>query len=390
MRSFKSYLIEAAGSEEKLKHLEHAEDHHINAGEDGFLHAFRTLDETDKLMSGEKSKASVSTKLDGSPSVVFGTNPENGKFFVSSKSAFNKDPKLNYTEEDIERNHGHAPGLVAKLKAAMQHLPKVTPKEGVFQGDFMYSKDDGDVKETDGSYNFKPNTINYSTSKDSEEGQKVKNAQIGVAVHTHYHGDNLENMKAQFNKGSEGFGEHPDVHMVKTEFDSAGVSYKPEDREQFRSHMAKAMQEHSEMPNYDHHEGHDETMKTYINSTVRDGTTPNADGYRGFMENRLRKEVDKVSSPKAKEAKQEKMYQNLFHIDKNKEHFDRSFRIHKHLQDAKNVLVNSLSSSRQNYHHTVDGNEVKPEGFVTAIDNRPTKLTDRHEFNRLNFAARPR
>ena len=102
MRSFKSYLIEAAGSEEKLKHLEHAEDHHINAGEDGFLHAFRTLDETDKLMSGEKSKASVSTKLDGSPSVVFGTNPENGKFFVSSKSAFNKDPKLNYTEEDIE------------------------------------------------------------------------------------------------------------------------------------------------------------------------------------------------------------------------------------------------------------------------------------------------
>ncbi len=66
--------------------------------------------------------------------VAVGTNPENGRFFVATKSAFNKNPKINYTHEDIEKNHGHAPGLVEKLKAALTHLPKSTPKKGVFQG----------------------------------------------------------------------------------------------------------------------------------------------------------------------------------------------------------------------------------------------------------------
>ena len=66
--------------------------------------------------------------------------------FVASKSAFNKNPKINYTHEDIEKNHGHAPGLVSKLKAALDHLPKVTKPGKVYQGDFMYHKDDGDVR----------------------------------------------------------------------------------------------------------------------------------------------------------------------------------------------------------------------------------------------------
>ena len=83
----------------------------------------------------------VTTKYDGSPSIVFGTHPETGRFFVASKSAFNKDPKINYTPEDIERNHGHAPGLVEKLKGALEHLPKIMPRNGgVYQGDLMYKK----------------------------------------------------------------------------------------------------------------------------------------------------------------------------------------------------------------------------------------------------------
>ena len=30
-----------------------------------------------------------SVKIDGSPAIVWGTNPENGKFFVGTKSVFN-------------------------------------------------------------------------------------------------------------------------------------------------------------------------------------------------------------------------------------------------------------------------------------------------------------
>ena len=45
MLSFSTYLVESA-NEEKLTHLEHAEDHPINAGEEGFKHAFNTLNVT--------------------------------------------------------------------------------------------------------------------------------------------------------------------------------------------------------------------------------------------------------------------------------------------------------------------------------------------------------
>jgi hypothetical protein len=81
-------------------------------------------------------------KYDGSPSIVFGHHPKTGKFFVASKSAFNKNPKINYTHKDIEKHHGHAPGLVSKLKTALTHLPKVAPKHGVYQGDVMHTRED--------------------------------------------------------------------------------------------------------------------------------------------------------------------------------------------------------------------------------------------------------
>ena len=37
MKQFQTFLSEAAASEDKLKHLEHAEDHPINAGAEGYL-----------------------------------------------------------------------------------------------------------------------------------------------------------------------------------------------------------------------------------------------------------------------------------------------------------------------------------------------------------------
>ena len=45
---------------------------------------------------------------------------ENGRFFVGTKSVFNKVPKINYTSADIRRNHS---GVVAeKLSACLTYL----------------------------------------------------------------------------------------------------------------------------------------------------------------------------------------------------------------------------------------------------------------------------
>ena len=73
----------------------------------------------------------VTVKWDGAPAVFAGTNPENGKFFVATKSLFNKTPKINYTNADIDRNHGG--GLADKLKVALANLKGLGIK-GVLQG----------------------------------------------------------------------------------------------------------------------------------------------------------------------------------------------------------------------------------------------------------------
>lgn len=388
---FKSFFTEASvgASEEKLTHLEHAEDHPINAGDEGFQHAFNTLHQTHELLAGRKSKASVSLKLDGSPSIVFGTHPENGKFFVASKSAFNATPKLNYTHEDIEKNHGHAPGLVSKLKAALNHLPKVTPKEGVYQGDFMYNKDDGDVRSESGKHHFTPNTITYSIPHNHEEGKKVNRAKIGVAVHTAYKGPTLDSMKAEYNADTSGFNSHPDVHLISPQVDHKSLNYSRKDQEEFQKHMAAAIEAHQQHKNYEHLTNHQEHLKTYINSTVRDGSKPSLEGYQQHLRGHYQKKAEGVKSEAAKQRHIGAGEELINHSNKKSKVFNATLAVHQHLQKAKNVLNKALSS-KTTYGHHVGGKAVKPEGFVSVINNRPTKIVDRDEFSRLNFQARPR
>jgi len=143
MKTFISFLKEEASADAgKLKHIHHAEDRPLMHGAEGFEHAFGALQQAHEHMKAKAKSSNLTMKYDGSPSIVFGHHPKTGKFFVASKSAFNKTPKINHTEADIDRNHGHAPGLAAKLKAALKHLPKVTPKTGVYQGDMMHSSED--------------------------------------------------------------------------------------------------------------------------------------------------------------------------------------------------------------------------------------------------------
>ena len=386
--NFKSFLLEAAPSEEKLEHLEHVEDHHINAGEEGFQHAFNTLHQTHQLLTGNKSEASVSTKFDGSPSIVFGYHPENGKFFVASKSAFNATPKLNYTPEDIEKNHGHAPGLVSKLKAALQHLPKVTPKKGVYQGDIMYDKDEGDVKDEGGKFHFKSNTLTYSIPKTHDEGKKIESSKFGVAVHTAYHGDTFKNMKAEYNADTSNFRHHPDVHLLSTEVNINQIKYSPEQQALYKEHMANAVTTYNAMKNHKHlNDEITSHLKEYINKTVKTSTNPTVEGFKQHIVDYYNKKASSLKTQAGKQGKIQKGANHISHIIKNENAFSQTLELHRHLQAAKNVLNNALSSA-PTYEHRVGKQKVKPEGHVVVINNRPSKFVDRDEFSKLNFQAR--
>jgi len=212
MFTFVQFISEQSGT--KLKHLDHPEDNAVLSHQ-GFTHAFHALHDVHKALKGQKHSSHITTKLDGSPSVVFGHHPESGKFFVASKSAFNKNPKINHTHEDIDRNHSDSPGLAKKLHQALEHLPKVTPKKGVYQGDFMHSHDE--LQHSSSHVRFKPNTITYGLKKDSAEGKKAVNSKIGVAVHTKYEGKTLEGMHATPHVDHDKFKQHKDVHLISPE-----------------------------------------------------------------------------------------------------------------------------------------------------------------------------
>jgi hypothetical protein len=139
----------------KNTHLEHAEDS-ILTGDLSVLDWFI-------------NPGALSVKIDGAPAVVFGTNPANGKFFVGTKSVFNKVKiKINHSHEEIDQNHQ---GEVADiLHACFDYLP-VT--ESIYQCDFIGFG---------GSDTYTPNTITYHFPE-------VIDQKIIIAPHTCYYAE---------------------------------------------------------------------------------------------------------------------------------------------------------------------------------------------------------
>jgi len=143
-----------------ITHLEHPEDL-ILGGETWVLDALSDCG------------GWVSQKIDGAPAIVWGTDPNNGKFFVGTKSVFNKKKiKICYTELDILTYYQGDKyiSLVYVLCQCLKYLPRT---EGVFQGDFIGHG---------GSNIYKPNTLVYKFPQ-------VVKEDIIVAPHTYYEGN---------------------------------------------------------------------------------------------------------------------------------------------------------------------------------------------------------
>ena len=192
-------LIEDVLTEFKRTHLEHIEDIIITDGFEGgkaVIEYFRGLLLTLKGTSSEAM--SVSVKWYGAPAVVCGTNPDNGRFFVGTKSVFNPGtPKINYTKRDIAKNHG-TEELGQKLLKCLVHLKKLNI-QGVVQGDLLYTDEDITRKNIGGKphLTFTPNQITYAVPEGSDLSKQIDAAKVGIIFHTTYVGDKLADMNAQ-------------------------------------------------------------------------------------------------------------------------------------------------------------------------------------------------
>jgi hypothetical protein len=155
------------------------------------------------MLSGHSKKSvNVSVKWDGAPAIVCGPSPDNGKFFVGTKSVFNKTPKVNYNIADIRKNH--TGDLQNILRECLQYLSGIGIKK-ILQGDLMYinsTKKKTTYKDPSGKQeqmiSFQPNTIVYMVPENTPFGKKIDNSKLGIIFHTTYKGASFDKLSASF------------------------------------------------------------------------------------------------------------------------------------------------------------------------------------------------
>ena len=377
-------------------HLTHLEELILTQGEKGYKQAKSFLIELLKNLAGNSNtKINTSVKWDGAPAIFTGINPDNGKFFVGTKSVFNtKTPKINYTMEDIDINHGEAPGLAAKLKLALQYFPTLGIKN-ILQGDFMF--DSSMVKNTniDGKPHllFKPNTITYAVESDSNIGKEVAAAKIGIVFHTTY--NNGLQGGATFGADVSGLNKTRNIWFDDAFFkDSTGiVTLTVSEAKEVQSLIKKA---DAIKVNYDNLPAAD--LNVYLNKEIKSGQFVNNPKVsfnafqKWFKENRIDKRVAKLKSDKGRMKAIAAGQEQMKMFQRRQQDIINLFQISKLLSEAKLIFVRKYNNAIYNTKHFVDDGKgglrvTAPEGYV-AVDRigNGVKFVDRVEFSRANFA----
>lgn len=385
MLNFKHFLLEEA---KQIKHITHVEDHPLQKGAAGFKTSFNSLLKAHEHIKNGGHSSELTTKYDGSPAIVYGHHPKTGQFFVASKSAFNVNPKINYTHADIQANHGHAPGLADKLHAALTHLKKITPKTGVYQGDLLFTHND--IHHDNGSVSFHPNPYGLTYKAHGDEADKIKKSKIGLVTHLKYGGSDIHDLSAHHEVDHHNFKKNSDVYTVDPRYDTTKTRYTPHEQSEFEKHLTSARKLHDDhgheiYTGTEKHGGAGGHLETYINHTVKTDEKPNVDGFKEHLKRVFTKSMDKVKTEKAKSEKRNELGQHLAHVDDHKNAYDKLFKMHNHLQKAKNVLVNVMNR-HQDFEHTHNGEAANPEGYVIHDDHGETsKLINRAEFSKRNL-----
>ena len=397
MFSFKGFT-----TTDRNTHLEHLEDDIINRGSKGGENALNFLRSVRDMLAGSSNKkVNMTVKWDGAPAIICGINPENGKFFVGTKSVFNKNAKVNYTNADIRKNHSGE--LASKLLIALRELSRLGIK-GVLQGDFLFAQSDLKKIDMDGEamISFTPNTITYAVPVASNVGRQISRAKMGIVFHTKYTGKTLDSMTAGFGTVR---GRATNVFLASAGYKdvSGQVKLTRTELSQFNAKLRMAEGSLSKAgPLLDKMSessadglGVGFRLKTFFNHYIRNTQGHMAkvrqlvDMFREYYINIVQAEIDARKTKAGKQKYKDILATNTKFIDRNRNALVMAIASHVTLQNAKNFLINKMSEIQSVGHflRTSTGYRVTaPEGYV-AVDKvaGAVKLVDRLEFSRANF-----
>ena len=391
----------------KNTHLEHLEDSILFDGSQGAKDAFMFLDELAQTFSGkQRNTFKITTKWDGAPAIFCGTYPGTKRFFVGTKSVFNKNAKINFRDTDIDVNHGHAPGLVSKLKDALKYFPALGIN-GVAQGDLLFT-DDKKYETINGErcITFTPNTITYCIPETSALYEKAKRAKIGVVFHTTYTGRSVDSLNATFGYDVNKLKKSDDVLVLSAETDQLGkdVLLTQQEVNKLKSMKRASTTLVNQSASFldsvaEQIEANDQLtvgprLKIYFNTYVRQGRRVSSASnfvrdFKQYFEGEVKKAVDKVKTPKAKAGKLKKLYDGLDFIEANETALLKTVGLYTTLQQAKLLFIRKLEKGEKirTYLRSENGYKVtSPEGYVAIQeDSTAVKLVDRLQFSVANF-----
>ena len=396
MQGFKQVLLE-----DRNTHLEHLEDEIINNGSSGARTSIEFLKSIKKMLQGGKGGSNVSVKWDGAPAIFCGINPENGRFFVGTKSIFNATPKINYTVSDISRNHGGA--LADKLAVALKYLPKLGIS-GVIQGDLLFTSDDKKMANVNGekSIVFTPNTITYAVPVASTSMfNRIRSAKIGIIFHTSYRGKTIKTMKASFGASVGGLRQNSNVFFDDARYKQAedpGLSKGEEKRFDSIIRMAEGSiyKAGAFIDKIKKDQGPlslGVQLKTFFNTYIRSGTkigNANAltNNFEVYFIEKLKKEIDGRKTDKAKQKYKEILEVGMKILRPNRKNLYFAIASYITLQTAKSMLLSKLNGIQSigSFMRTGNGYKVtSPEGYVAINKGSAVKLVDRLVFSQANF-----
>jgi len=387
----------------KNTHLEHLEDNILNDGSQGGKEAVAFLRSLGDMLDQGSAEARVTVKWDGAPAIICGVNPDNGRFFVGTKSVFNKvSPKISYSENDVDSLY--PPGQLAeKLKDAYKYLSTLSIPN-VVQGDLLFTDDKYEaVIGGDTCIAFQPNTIVYAVPKDTDIGRKIDEAKFGIVFHTQYSGRSLDTMSASF--GDINIQGNTDVFVTSSDFKNASgeANMTRAEKTTYTNLVNKtegSLKQASRFLDLMKTNNMNKftlsiMFKTFFNRYVREGRSlvgarATARDFAQYFSNALDKEIDSKKMKSTKDKYLELKNMGLKFINDNQQAIYMTVASYMNLQAAKNFMIRKLQKVNTfgTFLRTPDGYRVTaPEGFVAIRSGRALKLVDRLEFSRANFTA---
>ena len=387
----------------QLKHLEHIEDEMLNHGVDGCEAAVSAMQEMLRMLGKKPSSGYMQTKWDGAPAVICGEHPYSKRFFVGTKSVFNKEnPKICFFDEDIDAHYSG--DLADKLKASLKYFKQIGIK-GVVQGDLMFTGKDLKTETVEGEklVTFRPNTITYGSPVDSDMGKAILKADIGVVFHTHYIGDDLATMQAV--AGADVSSDIQGCVVINNDTPMSDVSVPLPTLKKFEANTTIISQMCKTSGKFLNHIV-DNTgttgdkkfhvasyLKQFFNAEIKASRTINdpklaLKSLGKFYHEKMNKEVNKMKSVQKQAERRTQLYDGLTYLEDNESEFHAMFALYRKLQENKKIVIDALDNleSFRTFVQTDMGYRVTaPEGYVLHHNGDMIKLVNRIEFSYINF-----